>query len=245
MQVHLGPGTACTHLDLRPADDEALLAAVEDGTHWNQEGRWTGWERAGQESFMRRGYASQAAYQQGEEPVIIEKSGNPGKTYRRGTVLEDAGADIVPTCMVITDGGDPDTKRLKGGDYRIFQMWTPGSFAAAYENRVAERGEERPSPLQIPYSNREETGVLTDDGVASFSRTCAAIDREGFRVKSGDAMIQSFLTDTDRCYLVDFGEDLGTWGEPHTVMYNAARDFLDVADWRRFEKAYLEACDGR
>lgn len=235
MQIHLGPGTARTHIDPLPEDDDALLAAVEDGTYWDTEGRWDGWERAGGESFLRRGYASREAYEAGEEPVLIEKSGNPRKTCLRGTRLARAGADIVPTVMVVDDAA---TERIQGGDYRIFQAWTPEPFAGAYENRVTERQGERSSPLNMAYGDREEAGVLTNQGVESFGRTCAAIDAEGFRIRRGENMIKEFLTDGDRCYAVDFGADLGIWGEPHTQMYDAAQDFLTAADRERFDRAY-------
>lgn len=241
MKVHLGGEPVFDHLDT-PLDETELLAAVDRTTYWNPDSRYDGgWERAGGESFLRRGYASREAYEQGEAPVCIEKSGNPEKTYRRGTRLEEAGADIIPTCMVIDDGADPETDRLKGGDYRIFQAWTPEPFAAAYENRATERQGERSSPLRIRYSDREAAGVLTDAGVASFGRTSAAIDAEGFRIKTGEGMIKEFLTDGNTCYVVDFGADLGTWGEPHTRMQEAAHTFLLPDDRDLFDEAYTAA----
>lgn len=240
MQLHLGEEAVLDYLQDVPSGDDDLLNAIETGTYWNPDARWDeGWERAGGESFMRRGYTSQGAYRRGEDPVIIEKSGNPHKTYHRGTDLEAAGADIIPTLMVVDDAVDPDTERITGGEYRIFQVWTPASFAGAYENRVTDREGKRSSPVNMSYDEREGAGVLTDDGVDSFARNCAVIDGLGCRLKTGSAMITEFLTDTETCYVVDFGADLGTAsGEPHEKMHDAAMDFLTEHDQERFKDVY-------
>ncbi|MBC5792602.1 MAG: hypothetical protein H8Z69_01040 [Nanohaloarchaea archaeon] len=170
-----------------------------------------GWERAGGESFMRVGMREGT-----EEPVFIEKSGNPEVTRDRATELDENGAHVVPTLMLLEDRA-AESNRIKGSEYQIFQEWAPDNFREEYN-----------------------AGNLGDNALRQFAENCAVVDGLGFGIKGGEYMIDEMLTDGENCYIVDFGADLGSSSyESHKELYDSGSEFLEdseVAGEEEFEK---------
>lgn len=218
MKLQLGEGVVVPHIDTSTI--ATIGSDIMEETYWNPEGDYDeGWERAGGESFMRKGWRSRSSFESGEEPLIIEKSGNPNKTVNRGKTLEAAGGILVPTLMFIEEGVDPSEQRLYGGQYQIFQKFIPGNFGESYE-----RGSTGPQAIE------------------DFARNCAAIDVMGFRPGEPSRQVDEFLSDGEGCYIVDFGGDImGQRYEPSERMYNMAISYLRDSDISIFEEAYENA----
>ncbi|MFB6145474.1 MAG: hypothetical protein ABEJ99_03125 [Candidatus Nanohaloarchaea archaeon] len=206
--VELGPDDL---LDV-PGDRNSL----KYDNYWNPESKWdNGWERAGAESFLRLGFSSEEAYRQNKDPVIVQKSGNPRLTFKRGCMLDEEDAAVIPTLLFI------DTEEIdsSGIEYDIFQYYAPNSFREMYE-----RGETSPSAMK------------------DLAANAAAIDELGFGVINGEAIINSLLTrDGERAFFADFGSDLGRSGyEEHEQVYDASVAMLREEDIGTFQRHYEE-----
>lgn len=197
--------------------DGDVLELLKDGVDWDTSGQYDGWERAGGESWMRTGH------DEGGEPVLIQKSGNPDHTYQKGQRLEEAGAHIIPTLLV----GDQDSledpsQKTKGPDYDIFQEHVPDQFDEVYPE-------------------------VADEAIVQLAENAAAMDALGYDTKSGNEynrMMSEMLSDGQNCYIVDFGADIGNYGDEQTdSMYHGGRDFLNDEHQDLFEQAYDAAMD--
>lgn len=221
--------------------DEDISKLIDHGDiDWDTSGEHDGWERAGTEAWMRKGYRD-------GEPVVIQKSGNPYATLKKGTMLEDLGAHIVPTAMFVDE--DSLTGTAADMDYSIYQKFVsgPADDAVDADRNIIEFRER--------YDRMDD---LTGRAVRQFAENCAAIDTAGYRPISGKSVVRDFLTEGDECYLVDFGSDLGSPADPvkqndyaldglsedelvlaqRNDMRNAGYQFFEGDDTDLFEDAY-------
>lgn len=186
--------------------EETLFDAVEwgDDTQYDD-----GWMRGGHESFYRVGNDMT------EEPVFIEKSGNPRQTLDYGQQLDDAGGVVIPTVMMVADDAVDDVS-ISGQDYTIIQKYVPETFTERYkDNRV------------------------TDQAIEDLGRNAAALDKEGFAPTQPERQPGEMLSDGDHTYLVDFGADIGAGGyDPRDDMYQASLEQLAPEDHHVFETGY-------
>lgn len=195
--------------------DEDVVETLRDGVDWDTSGQYDGWERAGGESWMRTGHDSAG------EPVLIQKSGNPDQTYRKAQRLEAAGGNIAPTLFIGKEEVLEDSaQKTAGPEYEIIQEHVPSQFAEVYPD-------------------------VTDDAIEQLAENAAAVDALGYDTKSGNdhnRMLSEMLSDGTNCYLVDFGSDIGNYGDDqNNSMYEGARDFLEGEDQQMFEQAYDQA----
>ncbi len=214
MQVTLGDHDITDYVDPEDGSDEALQDAFRHQFDWDTSGAYEGWIPAGVEAWMRKGYRD-------GEPVIVEKTGNADSalkqarmieesTLKRGRLLEELGANIVPTCMIV------DEESLENGedgiDCNIYQEFITGPLDDITD--VDQRD-------AIDFRTQYAEGALSDHAIRQFAENCAAIDTAGFEpTNDGRAVHRDFLTEGDECYLVDFGCDLGRPGQPLRDRYD-------------------------
>jgi len=155
---------------------------LEEEVEWAENTTYSdGWERAGGESFMRVGYNEK------EDPVLIQKSGNPDKTVNRGEKLENEGANIIPTIMLIEEEALESDEKTKGSQYQIFQQHVPETFKEKYKN-----------------------GEVSENAVQQLGENMAAIYSAGFKPLNDGTLLDEMLCDGENTYVVDFGADLGS-----------------------------------
>lgn len=205
--------------------DDIQEYTTSEQIDWATDGEYDGWERAGAEAWLRKGYRD-------GDPVVIEKSCDTDKLRTRGQIIDDYGGVVVPT--LVADG-------------TVYQQYV------AADADLPDRAD--PSTFRDVYTYDS----VPDQGVEDLGVNCAVLDTLGYRHSSGGSM-EEFLTDGDRCYLVDFGADLGATPDPlraagydlsrladdallaiqRTDFMDAARDFLDDEDQPLFEAAYRD-----
>lgn len=200
----------------REVNDTRMETLLEDGTdalfeaaEWPDDTRYDeGWQRAGGESFYRIGHDA-------GDPVFIQKSGNPRQTLQRGQNLDNAGAVVIPTVMMVESDAKDDVS-ISGGDYTIVQDYVPDTFMELYK-----------------------ADEIEETAIEDLGRNAAALDKEGYRPVQGDTQLKEMLSDGERTYMVDFGADIGASGdEPRDDMYEACIEELDAGDYDVFETGY-------
>jgi hypothetical protein len=160
----------------------------------------------------RRGGAETWFRKSSDGEDLIERSEDLRQFLNKGTRIERAGG-ILPETYIVVDTDHNPSEKVSGTDYFLIQEEVPLMFHEKYP--------------EVNYSALEDFGV-----------NIAVIDALGFRPNS-DSVIEDMLTDGKRCYMTDFGFDLGgSRYEPSNYVRDSALDFLHQKDRDSFREVY-------
>jgi hypothetical protein len=185
-----------------------------------EEQQMSEWERAGGESHMRIGY------NESDNPFLVEKSGNPRETIKRGQILDESGANVIPTLILVDeelldeDGKLDKNDKIRGSEYQIFQKYTPNSFREMYENNK-----------------------VRESAVVDLGENLASLYSAGFKPSNNEYHLDEMLCDGKNTYIVDFGADIGAPNykdRENETDLDEFNEFLDDEHYEIFEEAIEE-----
>ncbi len=207
-------------------DEDAVLDAVENDLYRPKEDGEEVWNRTGNGRYVEL-YDNKAAFNDDTRAPRMEEWSRkltPEALY--GDVLDDAGAHLVPTLLIIDDDALTDyvnpKETVSGDDYTLFKGHAPYSFKTKYD-----------------------ADALGSGAVEDFAENCAALDRTGMDIEDSDIVIENMVSDGSRTYLPLHRSYTG-YSDPdpvndHSEMREAGLAFIDGSDRRRFEQRYNEA----
>lgn len=216
------------HLDLDQDDwddEQAIEDAVDDLYHAG-DGPYHGWYPEADKAYYRHLHDDEDAYDDGRPPRMEEWSRSIRREMEYGPLLDDAGATLIPTLLIVDDTALPNGEYPNGGvsgpDYTLLKGHAPDSFADRYDQDTASPG-------------------MIDD----FAENCAALDLTGMTIYREDDVIDNMATDGNRTYLPLYRQFTSYSSpdpsNPHNEMEQAGLAFIDRSDQRRFQQIYRDA----